>query len=196
MSCRGFTALELVVVLVLVGGVTAVAVSATGGWQHGLDQGQMVDRVNRLDARARAWCERGGRAGRLTIDPSGGWAEGEEGVVMRFEPKRVVDDADRQAVRRLVVPSGWQVIMARHEDLAWTEQPFTLDIDKDGVSRSYAMLLMTDTHRSQAAGVDQTGGQDIVWLLVAGGSGQVQVFDNREVLDAVFASANSRPHAD
>lgn len=156
MKATGFTLLEVMAVLVIVGLFAAAVTLTPSGWFASARFDEVADHVTFMDQLARQRARRGDREVELTFDLPAGRIE-----------RRDVDGE-----HHVTMPRGYEMT-----DMIVRRQPdgrrlVTVPVDRAGYTPSYALRIVGPDHQSR-------------WIIIAGLSGQAIMLDGeKELCDA------------
>lgn len=168
---RGFTILELSVVLALMAIMVGVATVSMNGRLRGAHADQALEAVRALDHRARHDARTGPGEITLRLDTRAG----KVGVADHRDDETVVDEYILP--EGLVIEDAWVLLDAR----LVRRKTLSIPIGPHGTSATYGLTIRSE---------DEDGGHTTNALLVAGVSGQFTVFnDEDEVLDILSQAA-------
>jgi prepilin-type N-terminal cleavage/methylation domain-containing protein len=163
-SGRGFTLIEVMAAVIVMGLLTGMVVLAFAGPVNRARMVEAVEQVTYLDSSSRQYARRTGRAVEIRMDLGEGVLErraGSLGVVFRTSvPAPVRIEAVRTA-------------NARREESGEIVVP----VSGLGVSRTYAVKLV--------------GPEGQRWVVVAGLSGEVRVLTDDAQVDSIFAAVSA-----
>lgn len=167
---RGFTLIEVAVCLVILGLLTGTAALSLRDRQHNLDLDTWTERFATLDHQTRERAESQGKPWLIVVD---------------FEQQRIWNEAANEINRDtdsygLSMPGGWELVTAitqrsdsNHTSTIRGQEVFTYATNQ--VSHSYALGLRNDN--------DET-----LWLMTAGGTGQILTTDHEDDIEDIFAA--------
>jgi len=155
-STHGFTLLELVIVFIILGVLSAIAMTSLAGRIGNYQLTQATEIVGRVDAHAR----RKASSQRKPVSTS----------VARLANLLRVGSPQDPAARSFRLPKGVRIGETRFRQQTIATTDFDIRYNQYGISPSYAMKL--------------TRGSQSRWIIVLGGSGQIiQANGAKEVND-------------
>ena len=157
-SKSGFTLIEMCAVLVLTALLMTAAFYSASSPRGKVDLDSALARLEKLDRMARLEAKRNGQA-RLHLDVDAN----------RLEVTAVAKD--ERVLTSCPLPSGIVLKLPR-SNVEEVREEQRVDYHGNGCSPTY--------------GVEIADGTLVKWILIAGDSGQVTLFDKRESLDAVL----------
>ena len=171
----GFTLIEVMVAVVILGLLTGAVVLAFAGPVNRARMVQAVEEVTYLDASTREVARKSGRAAEVRIDL-------DEGVIERREGRA----GSRQTMFRVGVPAPLRILAVRTAARREESGEAVVPVSAAGVSPTYAVKI--------------AGPEGSRWVVVAGLSGEVRVLNDDAQVDSIFAAisggAGSRRDAD
>ena len=198
MRRSGFTILELIAVLAIMGILAGAAVWSVAGWAASARRADLLERIAALDNRGRAAARRLGRPGVLEIDLDADRLARRpaEGRPHRARPLPVALPAgyeiDRLRVPKSPTPAGYTA--ARPEPGLHRRGKVTLGYGTGGRSVSYALRL---TRAKRASAAESRAASGSKWLVVSGLTGETTVVEKSGVIEKLFrALETGRVHAD
>jgi prepilin-type N-terminal cleavage/methylation domain-containing protein len=169
-NCRGFTLIELAIVILILAIVAAATVLRLGGPLRRVQMGDVVDLVAAFDGLARDYARTHDRAVWLVVD------------VPQRRLRRASGENGADLGAPLALPPGYRVaqVWLRGQPRGYGRT--AIPCSQHGLTPSYGLLIEGPGGRRQ-------------WLVFAGLSGQnVQVKNEREV-QAILGPAAPRSHA-
>jgi len=166
---NAFSLIELLVVLVLIGllaGLVAVSLESQLGQVR---MTEVLDRVKRVDARARLNAVRDDQPQTLRFDMVAGTIERMSGDGMQQDQGRLVH-----------MPDGFSIESLKRRGTDTNESlEAAISINRDGWSQSYALAIAN----ADSNGQDQ-------WLVMAGLTGASWIVDDEQEATQLLATAN------
>lgn len=150
---RGYTLLELSVVVTLLGLASGLAVVKLQARLAEARLGDLLTRIEDLDARARSYAVRRGVALRIVLDHAESRIRVQQGEEALPGYEVAYDGITK-------TKSAWS------SSAGHTNEPLTIPIDYNGVSEAYAVEVQMKTG-------------DTTWLLMRGAGGTVQLEEGR-----------------
>ena len=162
----GITLIELAIVLVIIGLMTsAVIISLKRPYQR-IRLADTIEKVEQLQRMSRQLAVRQSEPMLIEFDF-------DRQVISRsWERDADSENAKEHSSARITLSSGIRMSQLRIADQQMSSGTAVVEINQNGVSNSFAMKLQSN-HES-------------VWLLFAGGSGQLTQLKNTEEVDHVF----------
>jgi prepilin-type N-terminal cleavage/methylation domain-containing protein len=157
MKSAGFTLLEVMAVLIIVGLFAAAVTLTPSGWFASARFDEVADQVTFMDQLARQRARRGDRQVELTFDLPGGRIE-----------RRDVDGE-----HHITLPRGYEMTNLIVNRQSGGRRLVKVAVDRSGYSPSYAVRIIGPDHESR-------------WILIAGLSGQAITLDGDKELDDAF----------
>jgi prepilin-type N-terminal cleavage/methylation domain-containing protein len=165
----GFTLIEMMVAVIVMGVLTGMVVLSFAGPVNRARLVEAVEQVTYLDASARQFARRTGRAVEIRIDLGEGALERREG--------------SRGVTFRTTVPATVRIEVVRTVLRRAESGEIVMPVSAQGVSLTYAVKL--------------AGTQGARWIVVAGLSGEVRTLTDDAQVDSIFAAiTGSRRDAD
>lgn len=185
MTRRGFTLIELVAVIALIGLIVGATAWSMTGRVRGSTRANVVSRLAFADRMARLAAQRLGRPGSLRFD------------LAEQRVSRSMDGDGRSELHSLPLPRGVRierVMVAGREVSADTRDAVvTIPMSSGGRSATYAVrILFADADPQAADGLGPRGG----WIVFAGLTGQVTLVSDDSDVENLFAPPpTTRPDA-
>lgn len=161
MKKRGFTLIELTVVLLILGIVAAAVTLKMAGPVSRMKLQDVVERVRQFDSHTRSYARQNDKALRVEIDLA-------ENSIFRF------DEITGQIGRELELPSGFNIEECRTITRQKSTDTTLLKYSSQGVSRSYALKLADKLHSK--------------WILIIGLSGEVVELEDEIEVQKILQS--------
>ena len=155
---RGFTLIELVVVVLLIALLTSLAVVSLAGAANQYRLSSAVEVFERFELQARRDARRADQPLRVTIDRTRG---------------RLTIGREARAYARFQIPAGIELERVRLRRRAVASGSVTFEIGRNGQSPSYAVQLRRGDRQR--------------WLVVLGVSGQVIELEQESDVDAILS---------
>ena len=169
---RGFTLIDVMVALIVLGVLTAAAVLSFSGPVERARMVEAVEQVKYLDASSRDLARRFGRNVQIVFDVSEGTMERREGR-----------GREASFLTHVASPTRIEAVRTAGERKEYGE--VSIDVSSLGISQTYALKI--------------AGPQGSRWVLVSGLGGESQVLLDDAQVEAIFAKVapgSSRRDAD
>lgn len=167
--CAGFTILETMAVVLIIGLLAGAVMIKPTGWFQSARLDDAVDRVVFMDRLARELAEQPGQSVELVFDLETG------GIVRRLAGAPPDQSEGRH---RIALPNGYSIQRMRIRNTAITHRHAVVRYNPQGSAPTYALRIVGPD--DQAA-----------WLLVAGLTGDAMLLENTNEVEHVLEKLTS-----
>ncbi|QNN21546.1 prepilin-type N-terminal cleavage/methylation domain-containing protein [Planctomycetales bacterium ZRK34] len=162
---RGFTLIEIVAVLVLMGLLASAVAWTMADRQQSVLFDDVADQIEQLDALSRIYARRFNQAIILHIDL-------DEQTLWRSQEDTQYANDDLRS-HRLMIPDRYRIVSIITPQQTVDDRRLDLPIGPEGRSESYAVQL--------------TDSQDTRWLMVSGMTGRIHEYADEQSIENIFA---------